>query len=593
MAEDKMLREAITAIAQGQRSRARDLLTRLIRADQANPRYWLWMSAVVDTNKERVYCLQNALRLDPQNQLARLGLIVFGALKPDTQETPAPIIPREWESQFNPGQRNQRRQFFYRLLLGFSTLLLLFILGGMILGQRLGIGGIFGAPPLMVTPRFVSLVATPTFLPTNTPWKSTPTPTFSGPIPLEMLLEATYTPTPLYVDTPHPISEAYQAGLRALREGDLEGMLRYMQQAARDEPAAPDTHYYVGEAYRMLGDFSQAVSAYTRAIESQVTFAPAYLGRARANLFLGDLTAAEEDLLTAIEHDPNLIEAYLELAALHIQQEQYEKALADLEVIADRADESPWWHYHRARVALGLGETQTALVYAQRAHALDLTFLPVYLTLGQASLAVGDPVAAVDYLETYLRYQDQDALAWLTLGQAIFTAEGDYQTCVSALDQALSVEAYRFPALLYRGLCYLELGEGQLAVNDLIAARNLDRSSFAASLGLGRGLMMTGRAVEAVSQITAALEIATDDRQRAEVYYWRSIVLQSMGNTHLASADWEALLALPPESVPEDWRVAAQQNLLLLTPSPTASPITATPSAIKPDRTPTFTPSSP
>ena len=49
-----MLREALEAIARGQRERARDLLTGLLRAGQANPAYWLWMSAVVDTSKERV-----------------------------------------------------------------------------------------------------------------------------------------------------------------------------------------------------------------------------------------------------------------------------------------------------------------------------------------------------------------------------------------------------------------------------------------------------------------------------------------------------------------------------------------------------------
>ena len=37
MAEDVMLQEAIEAIRQGQRSRARDLLTRLLRTIQAHP----------------------------------------------------------------------------------------------------------------------------------------------------------------------------------------------------------------------------------------------------------------------------------------------------------------------------------------------------------------------------------------------------------------------------------------------------------------------------------------------------------------------------------------------------------------------------
>jgi hypothetical protein len=71
MSEDVMLQEAIEAIRQGQRARARDLLTRLLRTNQSNSEYWLWMSSVVDTYKEQVYCLQNVVRLDPKSSAAR------------------------------------------------------------------------------------------------------------------------------------------------------------------------------------------------------------------------------------------------------------------------------------------------------------------------------------------------------------------------------------------------------------------------------------------------------------------------------------------------------------------------------------------
>lgn len=76
MADDKMLEEAIKAVAKGQRHRARDLLTRLLKTNQANPQYWLWMSSVVDSAKERSYCLKNVLRLDPGNRAAKLGLVL-------------------------------------------------------------------------------------------------------------------------------------------------------------------------------------------------------------------------------------------------------------------------------------------------------------------------------------------------------------------------------------------------------------------------------------------------------------------------------------------------------------------------------------
>ena len=100
MAEDTMLQEAIQALRQKDRARARDMLTRLLKAEQNNATYWVWMSAAVDSQKERLYCLQTALKLDPGNATAKRGLILLGALPPDDSIPPFPLNrPRLWEER--------------------------------------------------------------------------------------------------------------------------------------------------------------------------------------------------------------------------------------------------------------------------------------------------------------------------------------------------------------------------------------------------------------------------------------------------------------------------------------------------------------
>src|SRR5512135_723754 len=96
--ENTILHEAVEALRLGDRARARDLLTRMLKADQNNATYWLWLSSAVETQKERIYCLQSALRLDPQNAAAKRGLVLFGALPPDDSVQPFPVNhPRVWE----------------------------------------------------------------------------------------------------------------------------------------------------------------------------------------------------------------------------------------------------------------------------------------------------------------------------------------------------------------------------------------------------------------------------------------------------------------------------------------------------------------
>src|SRR5215208_982052 len=97
---DEVFQEAVEALQVGNKSRARELLTGLLKTDQNNATYWVWMSATVDSTKERIYCLQTALKLDPNNVTAKRGLILHGALPADETIQPFPVNrPRAWEEK--------------------------------------------------------------------------------------------------------------------------------------------------------------------------------------------------------------------------------------------------------------------------------------------------------------------------------------------------------------------------------------------------------------------------------------------------------------------------------------------------------------
>ncbi|MGD8751951.1 MAG: ABC transporter permease [Anaerolineales bacterium] len=71
---NEKLKKAIIAIKMGEENQARTLFREIIRADTENELAWLWLSQVMKTNRERMICLRQVLRLNPENEAAKKGL---------------------------------------------------------------------------------------------------------------------------------------------------------------------------------------------------------------------------------------------------------------------------------------------------------------------------------------------------------------------------------------------------------------------------------------------------------------------------------------------------------------------------------------
>ncbi|MDD2694885.1 MAG: tetratricopeptide repeat protein [Anaerolineales bacterium] len=633
MPEDFMLQEAIAAIRQHKLNRARDLLTRLLKVDKENPLYWLWLSTVVETGKERAYCLQMVLRLDPNNDDARRGLVMMGALPAAENRKPLFVVPRKWEVKIIADAPHSGLCALWANPV--SQLSLLAVIGMVVVvAVIVGIVGTEKKPVQVVVRRtrtpapLASYTPTPTYLGYVAPVpQTTPVLASSGPTPLWMMLEATYTPTPFYVSTPHVISgEAYRAGEIALTNGNWQEALTFFEQASKLEPDAPDILYYLGEAHRLKGNYIAAISAYNQAISVNRSFAPAYLGKTRARLAADPKAEIDDDLDRAIEFDPNLAEAYLERIDYFLAQGDVESSLQDLVMVEKLLPHSPWPYLYRAQILMEQGDARQALEAAQRAFELDQTLLPVYKVYGEAALLGGDYDAAADKLAVYVQFRKKDAWAWLALGKAHArlasdeqvsrllaqgASEGDYRKALDAFEQGAKLND-KMPGLtLQRGCVYLALGEGQKAVNDLLVARQEEAANytgsaqsplwFALNIGLGRALLEAERYQDAYKVIDGARNQIESEEDKAAFYYWRATALEAMGNRTAALRDWKALTAIEFGAVPQQWQDLAEEKLAALSttqgsqtpsatpPSPTAlltGSGTPTPSpAASPDKT--------
>lgn len=609
MAEDAMLKEAIEAARAGKTARARDLLTRLLRTDQTNPEYWLWMSSVVESTNEKIYCLKMVLKLDPDNKMAKRGLILLGAEEPAETVTPATASRKD---NYQVEELESHQPSTIAVILGNPIARLLIGLTGGLFLIGLIIGGVFGFSNkeegedlqafirLTLTARpSPTLTVAPTL--TRTPTFRTPTPTFARPTPLWMLLEETYTPTPIYVNTPHPSTEAYRAGIRAFERAQWNAAIEFFEQVVDIEPDAADVYYLIGQAYINLEEPGLAVSAFNAGIDSNPNFAPSYLGRATARRALNPEVDVLSDLDEAVALDPALGVAFIERADYFLAEGNTETALIDLDAAASSLPESPLVHLYRARAYIAQENFQEALNSAHRANELDITLVDSYLYIGLALHGNGEPQQALNQLRTYTLYEKQNPTSWLAMAEA-YKELKDPDEALKAYDKALELDPALIFIYLTRAALLMEMGETEEAFNSLDKARRFQPNSFTINLEIGKTHLELKEFGNAYIQFNETLGLADGDEELAALFYWRAQSLELLEEPAAATRDWRSLLDLPEELVPSGWRAYAERRIVILNP-PTATPSpipsktptptnTATPTATateRPTRTPTAT----
>ncbi|MEW6284681.1 MAG: tetratricopeptide repeat protein [Chloroflexota bacterium] len=597
-ANDVAFQEAVDALRGGNKARARELFTNLIKENQTNAEYWTWLSAAMETPKERIYCLQTALKLDPEHAAAKRGLILLGALPADESVQPFALSrTRAWEEKLllaherpkPKGWAAVRASPVFRL--GLVILLIGVVASGVVFG--------------LVIPNAAS--NTTRALPTAGPVLTfTPTPTAIGAKPQAAATargpaqpEVPYTPTPLYVTVERsPVTSDYLLQFEnAYKQGNWDQAIAALEEVIKLDPNLISAYYYLGESYRLKGDAIRAQQYYNEVINRQPDFGPAYVGMARTYLFIDPNANVLPLLDQAVQNAPDFGEAYLERAQVKLRDNDLVGAVSDLQKADQLLPGSPLVYYHLARAWLKQGDPSLALEIARQALERDVTSLPTYLLLAQIHAALGNYNDAVEFYDTYLQYEPQDLAAFIELGKLHYD-HAEYEAAVRAMDEALRTDPNRREAILYRFLSNVELGNAAAANADLARVRSSYPDLFEANLGIVRAELLNGREGNAFLALEKTLALAADDKQKALAYYWAATVYEKREEPRRAAEYWALLLDLPEDSMTAAMRAEAQKKLAALrtaTPasSPTRTPTPARSVTATPTRTPTPAPSTP
>ncbi len=103
---DNNLQHAITLIKTGDKKGGGQLLAEIVKIDPHNLNAWLWLSSCVNSDPQRIFCLNKVLEIDPNHKVARSAL---AKLQQPEQPTEQEIFGKSSSSQQPVNDKQQKK----------------------------------------------------------------------------------------------------------------------------------------------------------------------------------------------------------------------------------------------------------------------------------------------------------------------------------------------------------------------------------------------------------------------------------------------------------------------------------------------------
>ncbi len=273
---------------------------------------------------------------------------------------------------------------------------------------------------------------------------------------------------------PSPRLESSYAQLAyALRgSGRSKEALLNLERATLKHGPTAGFYLNIGLSYEDLGDFEEAVAAYTKASQYRQNFVAAIFNRGNALQRLNLWSRALEDYDLVLEWDKNLVAAWLNRGLLLYRQASLEQARESLGKAVILDPQNVEAHSNLGVVLFDLGRMLEALVAFDKATQCDPTYAQAFSNKGN-----------------------------------VLKELRQYEAALHHYDQALKLDPDYFQAYANRGVVNFDLGRLGDALRDYESAIELNPLDPIAHANKGNLLKKNGDLAGAVNQLSCAVEI--------------------------------------------------------------------------------------
>ncbi len=252
--------------------------------------------------------------------------------------------------------------------------------------------------------------------------------------------------------------------------GREEGVVQAYQRAIEYEPAFAPPYHSLGQIFKDRGAYMQAATFYRHAIErhtQDVDRAASWNGLGDVYRLLEQFPQAIEGYQKAIELNPTEAWPYHNLAFIHKNMEQYHQAVPLYQQAIERfnndRDKAVAWN-NLGNVYGFLGHNQDAIEAYKQAINLDDTYALPWNSLGETYAQLDRQNEAIEAYQQAITRNPDYVLAWKNLGD-VYKALDRYDEAIRAYQRAIELnKSYPWP-YHHLGEIYEEQGDLERAID--------------------------------------------------------------------------------------------------------------------------------
>jgi len=349
---------------------------------------------------------------------------------------------------------------------------------------------------------------------------------------------------------PNMASAYYQGGTACFKQGQLAEAVQYFQKACACEPNLGEAYNGLGVTLAEMGNFQDAVSCFDKAWQVDNTLAVVQRNWASALVKMGQfdeaikhyqesvgVTArvlsakdramayndwavnlfrvnrfdeAAEKLVYAVDVDPSLIDAHMNLGLVRSSMHEYELASEAFEKALNLFPEQQEITMQSAIIFLLLGRYPEALERLAQLQAKGFKGKDLSYWLGYANLALGNTEAALEYFEGALLQDSENFLAMDALGCCL-ALDDKHADAVPKFEQCITTNPGYALGRLHLARSLEALNQTEHANEEYKMALSLDPNCLSAEKEVIENLLKASQFDAAMSRSLKILEISPLD----------------------------------------------------------------------------------